>query len=77
MKKISFMLVLTGVVLFASCDTKQCRCYQKSGSSWTGPVITSTSYGNNCAVLNNDNTYCNEMDDPILDPDDIAVGKKK
>ena len=51
------------VAVFASCDTKQCRCYEY--------------VGNRCDDLNTKTYFCNEMDDPILDPSDIAVGKKK
>lgn len=64
-------------LLFASCDTKECRCYSFSGTRWTGPSTSSALAGTPCADLNTTTTLCNEMDDPILDPSDIAVGKKK
>ena len=30
-----------------------------------------------CSELNTSNRMCNEMDDPIIDPDDIGVDYKK
>lgn len=82
MKKISIKMGLASVallatVLLASCNMKQCRCYEYVGNRWTGPVTTDTYSGNRCETLNTNSYLCNEMDDPILNPDDIAVGKKR
>lgn len=77
MKKITIILALFGAVCLSSCNVKECRCYQFVGDRWTGPNANYTSPENKCAALNNQTTLCNEMDDPILNPDDIAVGKKK
>lgn len=77
MKKTLLSLMAVTAILFASCDTKECRCYTLNGSRWTGPSTTYTSAGTPCASLNTSTNQCNEMDDPIIDPGDIAVGKKK
>lgn len=82
MKKIRINMGMTAmammlVAVFASCDTKQCRCYEYVGNRWIGPTTTNTYSGNRCDDLNTKTYFCNEMDDPILDPSDIAVGKKK
>lgn len=78
MKKIlaSLLLVLVTMAL-ASCDSKDCRCYELSGSHWTGPHTTMTSAGTRCADLNSRTLKCNEMDEPIINPDDIGVDNKK
>ncbi len=77
MKKIAILLLVAGAFAMTSCDTKSCRCYEYNNVRWTGPFTYSTYSGNPCESLNTSTTVCNEMDDPILDPDDIAVGKKK
>ena len=75
MKKILIIAICT--LALASCDSKSCRCYSKVNSHWTGPSTTVTTAGTRCSDLNNATTKCNEMDDPILDPNDIAVDSKK
>lgn len=77
MKKLAFFIIGAALCTLASCDTKSCRCYEYSGGRWTGPRTYTTQYGTACGALNTSTTYCNEMDDPILDPNDIAIGKKK
>lgn len=77
MKKITFLMAVLGIFFLSSCDTKSCRCYELRNSRWTGPYTTTAEYGISCSSLNNPTTYCNEMDDPIIDPDDIAIGKKR
>lgn len=77
MKKILLPILAVAAVLLVSCDTKECRCYTLSGNRWVGPTTTYTVAGTPCASLNTGTDQCNEMDDPIIDPDDIAVGKKK
>ena len=76
MKKILFLIAL-GSIALAACSSKQCRCYDYTGNRWTGPNTTAAVAGTPCADLNTSTRKCNEMDDPILDPNDIAVGKKK
>lgn len=65
------------MLALASCDTKDCRCYDYQGNRWVGPHTTVTTAGTPCSSLNSPTHYCNEMDDPIINPDDIAIGKKK
>lgn len=69
------ILALTAMAM-ASCNTKDCRCYELVGNHWTGPQTTLADAGTPCASLNSNTRKCNEMEDPILDPGDIAVGKK-
>ena len=76
--KLKLILFLAlGAIALASCDGKSCRCYELVGSRWTGPNTTVTSAGTRCSDLNNSNRFCNEMDDPILDPSDIGVDSKR
>lgn len=77
MKKSALLISLVAVLALGACDTKDCRCYSYQGNRWTGPHTYTTSLGTPCSSLNNPTTYCNEMDDPIINPDDIAIGKKK
>lgn len=77
MKKYAFLAAAATTLLLSSCNVKECRCYQFSNGKWTGPNASYTSPGTACNSLNNNTTQCNEMDDPIIDPNDIAVGKKK
>lgn len=77
MKKIAILLLIAGAFAMASCNTKSCRCYELNNGRWTGPFTYSTYAGTACGTLNNSTTLCNEMEEPILNPDDIAVGKKK
>jgi len=76
MKKIALMILVAGTLLLASCDTKSCRCYEHINGYWTGPVTYNAMAGTPCGDLNTPTTFCNEMDDPIIDPRDIADGKK-
>ena len=76
--KLTITLLLTlGAIALTSCDSKSCRCYELVGSHWTGPNTTVTAAGTRCSALNNNYRVCNEMDDPILDPNDIATDTKK
>lgn len=77
MKKIALLILVAGTCMLASCSTKSCRCYEYVSGRWTGPITYSAMAGTPCGNLNTPTTYCNEMDDPILDPSDIANGKKK
>lgn len=61
----------------ASCNTKSCRCYELKNGRWTGPFTYSAYEGTPCGRLNTTTTFCNELEEPILDPDDIAVGKRR
>jgi len=76
MKKLAVLILIAGAFAMTSCTTKSCRCYEYTNGRWTGPYTYSTYAGNSCGSLNTPTTLCNEMDDPILDPDDIANGKK-
>ncbi|MBQ9863883.1 MAG: hypothetical protein IJM33_00930 [Bacteroidales bacterium] len=78
MKKtlVTLLLALTSLSL-ASCGSKDCRCYELSGSHWTGPHTTMTAAGTRCADLNSRTLKCNEMEEPIINPDDIGVDNKK
>ena len=75
-KTLAPLLLVSGILLLASCDTKECRCYELSGTRWTGPSTTMTTAGTRCADLNDRTRKCNEMDEPILNPDDIGVDEK-
>lgn len=77
MKKVTLLLMLAGILALSSCNMKECRCYQYQDGRWYGPNAAYTSPDTKCAALNNSTTFCNEMDDPIINPDDIAIGKKK
>jgi len=77
MKKFAILLLIAGAFAMTSCNTKSCRCYEYTNGRWTGPFTYGAVAGTPCGNLNTTNTLCNEMEDPILDPDDIAVGKKK
>ena len=77
MKKLLLSLAALSLLGLASCDSKSCRCYELVGNRWTGPSTTSTMAGTRCNELNTSYRMCNEMDDPILNPDDIGVDNKK
>jgi len=68
-------------LLLSSCDmvlnTKNCRCYELTDGRWTGPTTEVASPSRQCSSFNTASLLCNEMDEPILDPSEIAVGKKK
>ena len=75
MKKLLLIAICT--LVLASCDSKSCRCYELVGSRWTGPNTTIAAAGTRCSELNSPTRKCNEMDDPIIDPSDIATDTKK
>lgn len=77
MKRRLTLILALGALALASCDSKSCRCYELVNTHWTGPNTTVTAAGTRCSDLNNSYRVCNEMDDPILDPDDIGVDTKK
>ena len=77
MKKLFLAIAALSLLGLASCDGKSCRCYELVGKRWTGPTTTSTVAGTRCSELNTTHRVCNEMDDPIIDPDDIGVDYKK
>lgn len=77
MKKLLLPLAALAMLALASCDGKSCRCYEVVNGRWTGPATTVTAAGTRCSDLNNSYRKCNEMDDPILDPNDIGVDTKK
>jgi len=70
----SGLILLTGV---QSCSVKQCRCYNKTNGTWTGPVTTAVLDNTDCKSYNTDTRICNEYDDPIVDPGSIATDSKK
>jgi hypothetical protein len=74
--KLTLLLAL-GALALASCDTKSCRCYEMVNAHWTGPNTTVAAAGTRCSDLNNYYRVCNEMEDPILNPNDIGVDTKK
>lgn len=76
MQKLKLLLPLVCLLALSSCNMKECRCYQFVGDHWVGPNAAYTNPSYSCTSLNTSNTFCNEMDDPILNPNDIAVGKK-
>ena len=69
MKKTVFsILAVAGILALASCDTKECRCYEVSGNRVI-KVTTSTMAGTPCSDLNTPRTRkCDEMSDPELNP---------
>lgn len=77
MKKFIIALVILSALGLSSCNTKDCRCYELVGGRWTGPRTNITSAGTPCSSLNNRTVVCNEMEDPILNPDDIGVDSKR
>lgn len=77
MKKSIITIAILGALSLASCGTKECRCYEQINSQWTGPYTTYASSSTRCAELNTRTLYCNEMNDPIIDPRDIAQDGKK
>lgn len=77
MKKFGILMAAIGLLSLCSCNVKECRCYHFDGNRWNGPNASYTSPDTKCSSLNNNSTLCNEMDDPILNPDDIAIGKKR
>lgn len=84
MKKSLTLLLLLGTLAMVSCNpavvsysAKECRCYELANSHWTGPHTRITSSANRCSDLNSRTRLCNEMDEPIIDPNDIGVDEKK
>ena len=76
-KKLIPLAAVALVALLQSCDSKECRCYEQINGQWTGPNASYTSYDTRCADLNTRTRFCNEMEDPILDPHDIGVDTKR
>ena len=76
MKKTIPALAAIAMLTLASCDTKECRCYEYTGTRWVR-TTTSTLAGTACNSLNTDTYKCDEMSDPVIDPNDIASKKKK
>lgn len=76
MKKIILILAVVGSVALASCDTKQCRCYEYNGTRW---VRTDTYIlaDRACRTMNTNTYQCDEMSDPVIDPNDIGEDYKK
>ena len=77
MKKLLILALGTIALTLSSCDSKSCRCYELVNAHWTGPNTSYVAAGTRCSDLNNSYRKCNEMDDPILDPEDIGVDTKK
>ena len=75
MKKVTMLLAAAGLFALASCDTKECRCYEYNGSRWIR-TTTSTLAGTACSSLNTNTYKCDEMTDPIIDPNDIGEDTK-
>ena len=77
MKKIVFSIIaIAGMLALASCDTKECRCYEYNGSRWV-KKYTSTFTGTRCSDLNTSTYQCDEMSDPEIDPNSIGEDTKK
>ena len=65
------------MLAMASCDTKECRCYETSGSRVI-KVYTSTLAGSPCSDLNIPSSRrCDEMSDPDLDPNSMNPSEWK
>ena len=77
MKKLLILALGTIALTLSSCDSKSCRCYELVNAHWTGPNTSYVAAGTRCSDLNNSYRKCNEMDDPILNPEDIGVDTKK
>ena len=77
MKKLLLSLAALSLLGLVSCGTKNCRCYDYVGGRWTDPHTVVTAPGTPCNSLNNRTEACNEMDDPIIDPNDIGQDTKK
>lgn len=77
MKKTLIALAALCLLGLASCNSKNCRCYEFVNGRWTGPHTTLAADGTRCNTLNTRERLCNEMEDPILNPDDIGVDYKK
>ena len=77
MKKIAIVCLAFLAMGLVSCNTKSCRCYDFVNGRWTGPHTAYTSPSYSCASLNTRTYFCNEMDDPILNPDEIGIDSKK
>jgi len=77
MRKIVFSLIaIAGMLSLASCNTKECRCYEYNGSRWV-KKYTSTLVGTRCSDLNTNTYQCDETTDPEIDPNDIGEDTKK
>jgi len=76
MKKATLLLAAAGLFVLASCDTKECRCYEYNGTRWV-KKYTSTFTGTRCSELNTNTYVCDEMTDPEIDPNDIGGDTKK
>ena len=76
MKKATLLLAAAGLFTLASCDTKECRCYEYNGTRWIR-ANTTTLAGTRCSDLNTSTYQCDEMTDPVIDPNDIGGDTKK
>lgn len=76
MKKVTLTLSAMALLTLASCDTKQCRCYEYNGVRWV-KEYTSTIAGVSCQDLNTSTYQCDEITDPEIDPSDIGEDTKK
>ena len=77
MKKTSLLIIaVAGLMALASCDTKECRCYEYNGSRWIR-TSTSTFASSRCSDLNTSTYQCDEISDPVIDPSDIGEDTKK
>ena len=76
MKKVVLSLAAVALLTLASCDTKECRCYEYTGTRWIR-ANTTTIAGTPCSDLNTSTYKCDEMSDPIIDPNDIGEDTKK
>lgn len=80
-KQIAFATFLVSVALFASCDTKSCRCYVSDGVNPVYKEIDYVSENEPCSSLDytSGSKYrlCTEMSDPEIDPGSIGREYKK
>ena len=76
MKKVILTLAALGLLTLSSCDTKECRCYEYNGTRWIRSN-TSTFASSRCSDLNTSTYKCDEMTDPVIDPNDIGEDTKK
>lgn len=76
-KTLLSIIAVAGMLALSSCDTKQCRCYEYNGRHW----VRNDTYiltDRECRTQNTNTYKCDEMSDPVIDPNDIAEdGKKK
>ncbi len=75
-KFIAFVAFFALVAIFASCDTKSCRCYIYDGVNTPYKEIEYVAEGTSCSSLDYQRgkqyRYCTEMSDPDINPGEIG-----